>query len=576
MSATITNPTTGKRRASFFRPKTLLMAVLALGLIAAVLVLVAIRVGSTPEVPMLRDHAARLLHEMSAGYKELAADSIVARYHETATVNAPDQAEVTEENGVHLSVTASPDAASRTVSQFQNALAKELARFEKVHKAKFYFDAVNQNEDGTYTIHSWFIFKATCPDGTKCSEESKHQFVVDNDSEAMQVMAHKVLERRRVEGKEVHFAERTEDVGLAFQHQAHAEIGDGTPIIPGNFSGSGASAGDLDGDGYLDVVVGDGKRSRLFRNENGKFTDITDALETAAGGAIDVVRGAYLVDVDDDGLLDVVFTRVKKPIMVLRNLGKKDGKLCFEDQSERMASFTPGQTESAAFADLDGDGDLDAFVQRYGDWDESSWAYPIYQATDGVSDGLLRNDGGTFVELDIPEATPPGWGLATTMADFDNDGDQDIYIANDFGNNHLIRNDGNWTFTNVTEATGAADQGYGMSAAFGDHDNDGDLDIYISNMHSSQGWVFQEENFPMPVIGSLFYRNEMKTEMAKMLRGNTLLQNNNGSFAQMAPQLGCERNGWAWGANFVDYDNDGDLDIYSPNGYITGEEAEDC
>ena len=176
----------------------------------------------------------------------------------------------------------------------------------------------------------------------------------------------------------------------------------------------------------------------------------------------------------------------------------------------------------------------------------------------------------------VPDMQIKGWGHAVTMTDYDNDGDLDIYAVNDFGGNYLYRNDGGWKFTDVTAEAGVRDQGFGMSAAAGDYDGDGDLDLFVANVHSSSRWVFDDPDFPLPMIADLFLRDFIRGEVGAVLRGNTLLRNKgDGTFEQVASAAGVERGEWAWGATFFDYDNDGDLDVYCPNGYITGELPED-
>ena len=96
-------------------------------------------------------------------------------------------------------------------------------------------------------------------------------------------------------------------------------------------------------------------------------------------------------------------------------------------------------------------------------------------------------------------------------------------------------------------------------------------------MFSSARWVFEGDDFPLPLIADLMRQRDLvKQEMRKVTRGNSLYHNEgNGTFKQVAANLGVERADWSWGANFLDYDNDGDLDIYSPNGFITGPSAPD-
>ena len=147
-----------------------------------------------------------------------------------------------------------------------------------------------------------------------------------------------------------------------------------------------------------------------------------------------------------------------------------------------------------------------------------------------------------------------------TWSDYDGDGDQDVYLANDFAPNHLFRNDGGGAFEDVTQATGTADIGFGMGASWGDYDHDGRHDLYVSNMYSTAG---------RRIAGRL----DVHRDIPKMARGNTLFRNEVGQFRHVSsvkpPGLLVENSGWAWGGQFIDFDNDTFLDLVSLAGYYT-------
>jgi hypothetical protein len=149
----------------------------------------------------------------------------------------------------------------------------------------------------------------------------------------------------------------------------------------------------------------------------------------------------------------------------------------------------------------------------------------------------------------------------STWTDYDGDGDMDVYLANDFAPNNLIRNDGDGRFTDVTEATGTADLGFGMGASWGDYDNDGREDLYVTNMYSTAGRRITEELGPLAA------------EAAPMARGNSMFRNLGDRFVKVSglepPGLLVEKAGWGWGGQFMDVDNDGCLDIYALSGYYT-------
>jgi hypothetical protein len=219
----------------------------------------------------------------------------------------------------------------------------------------------------------------------------------------------------------------------------------------------------------------------------------------------------------------------------------------------------------------------------------------IFYTRNSAGNTLLRNDG-DFGFTDVTERAgvrEGGLTLGTAWADYDRDGDQDLYVANDFGRNALLRNEGDGTFRDVSISSGAYDLGYGMSATWADADNDGWLDIYVANVHSSTRWFGQAptlHNYGLTSIrqGTIdedlpAYRDVYQilgmdwTEAGDhLIKGNSLLINDGqGGFADVSEKAHANPFGWYWGSTLFDYDNDGWQDIYTVNGFITGKVTDD-
>jgi len=178
----------------------------------------------------------------------------------------------------------------------------------------------------------------------------------------------------------------------------------------------------------------------------------------------------------------------------------------------------------------------------------------------GPPNALLRNLGDNRFAAVSSDAAIWRNTLQSAWADYDRDGDPDLYLANDFAANNLLRNDGG-TLVDITTRSGGADPGFGMGASWGDYDGDGRQDLYVTNMHSSAG------RRVTAAVGT------EAAPYAHMARGNSLFRNEVDGLVRVsgerAPALPVEDGGWGWGGQFVDFDNDGDLDLYAPNGYYT-------
>ena len=388
------------------------------------------------------------------------------------------------------------------------------------------------------------------------------------------------------------FADEAVDRGLDFQRPEVALRSD-LKFAVFTAVGGGMAVGDIDGDNWEDVFLVGSKpnTSRLFRNVEGYFLDIT--AHAGVADPEDNAMAAAMGDVDGDRDLDLVVTHAFAPPILYRNRGNATFAM------ERFPPL-PGSKEEGAttptFADVDNDGDLDLYIAYHA---PASDHVPetLFIGLNGVQDRLYINDGtGHFrEEAQIRGLKESRWSLQGVFADFDEDGDVDLYQVNDFGRNTLYLNDGTGHFEDGTlEWPGIEAFGFGMSGSWGDYDADGDLDLYVSGVASGIAWFVEE-----PDVRRFFLLNAKRsqylspgqverikqdlmpftdgnlTDFPMAFKGNHLLRREPNRFVDVGPQTGTNYALWSWGAGFIDFQNDGLADIYSTNGFITGQKADD-
>jgi FG-GAP-like repeat/FG-GAP repeat len=355
------------------------------------------------------------------------------------------------------------------------------------------------------------------------------------------------------------YSEVSEPAGVAVQLPAFGAKGNEA------FTYHGASAADFNNDGFIDLFVCGLEHNYLYLNDgHGKFREVSHEV------GLDVVpscTGVVALDYDNDGDEDVFLSNVG-PQMLLRNRLKEDGKFGFEDVSDKAGVGLETVGFSAAVADVNGDGLPDVYVTAYNYYGKvvpNSW----FNATNGRANLLFVNQGnGTFKE----EARQWGvddrrWSYAAEFVDINGDGKLDLYLVNDFGEKGLYINRGD-RFEDEAAQRGLLDPGNGMGVSFGDFNNDGLLDLQVTNMSSTAG---------NRILTRLFPKSSNKDNVLKKLAaGNTLLQNmGDGKFKDVTSDIGGLSAGWAWGGGFTDFDNDGWVDIYAPNGFISGKSMKD-
>ncbi len=333
----------------------------------------------------------------------------------------------------------------------------------------------------------------------------------------------------------------------------------------------GLAVGDYDGDGLEDFYLTQpgGLPNRLFRNlGNGQFADVSAA---AGLDALDGSSAALFADIDNNGAQDlIIILSTGQPILFL-NAGA--GKFRLSREGFPLG-VKPGAV-GGCLGDYDRDGFLDLYVTAYL-WPNaaSQLPRPYYDATNGPPNVLYRNLGnGRFEDVTAESGLTENnnrFSHSCTWGDYDQDGHPDLFIANDFGRKNLYRNQGDGVFRDITAAAGIEDAGAGMSVALGDYDGDGWEDVYFGNMWSSAGRrVTTQRDFKSdsPDAPKDIYRRHA--------RGNSLFRSERAQrFEDVTIPSGVEMGRWAWCSDFVDFDNDGHLDIYIVNGFVTGTEGE--
>jgi ASPIC and UnbV. len=329
---------------------------------------------------------------------------------------------------------------------------------------------------------------------------------------------------------------------------------------------------DCDGDGFLDVATVNGSSVERFKNGGDPFITLYRQIDVATSktpkfqnitASAGLTRkgwgmGVTAVDFDNDGIMDLFVTGFGGNALY-RGLGNCK----FEDVTDKANIKGSGFMTGAAWADFDRDGYLDVFVPRYVSLDLNNlpeFGSSVTCSFKGIrvqcgprglppeTDLFFHNKGdGTFEEvarkLGVSDESRY-YGLGAIWGDYDNDGWPDLYVANDGTPNYLYRNNHDWTFSDVTFQTGTGYSGDGveqgsMGVAFGDYNNDGLLDIFVTNFDNEHNTLYKN----MGAKGFL----------------DVSLQSKVG--APSVPYVG-------WGTGFIDFDNDGLLDLFVVNGHV--------
>ena len=359
----------------------------------------------------------------------------------------------------------------------------------------------------------------------------------------------------------IKFTSVTKEAGIHFKHHDGGR-GQRYFIEP---LGAGAAFLDYNNDEFQDIYLvngadlppfieersgrGEPPRNALYRNNgDGTFTDVAIAAGVADTG---YGMGCAVGDYDNNGFPDLYVTNFGANVFFHNN-----GDGTFTDVTTQTGTGDTRWGTSCAFVDYDNNGFLDLYVTNYVKYaiesdqvcmDKGVRVYCDPRLYEGELDILYRNnDDGTFT--DITESAgfsgATGRGLAIAWGDYDDDGDMDVYIVNDADQNFLYRNNGDGTFTDVSLTAGVGfsedgDAENGMGADFGDYDNNGYLDLVVTNFQDQTNTLYHNEG------GGLF------SDVSYASKIGTI----------SLPYL-------AWGVSFCDYDNDGYQDLFIANGHL--------
>ncbi|MDA7859639.1 VCBS repeat-containing protein [Akkermansiaceae bacterium] len=348
---------------------------------------------------------------------------------------------------------------------------------------------------------------------------------------------------------------------------------------------------DVDNDGWDDIyiMVRLGENLLLHNQGDGTFVEKASDLELSFPG--NSTCGIF-ADFDNDGDSDLMLGRSIERMIYLENT---EGWFRIVEQKKTELPFL---ATSLAAADYNGDGLLDLYITTYrrGNLTGSIPGFVGEEGTDwcakyltakearifrqkyqksrqethggylnqtGPPNWLLKNMGNGQFERVHSDSSISSWknSLQGTWGDFDEDGDPDLAVANDWAVDHLFRNDGKEGFVDIASEAGLDLMGFGMGACWGDYDGDGKDDLFVTNMFSKAG---------QRVLGDFA---EVDPRFVEAASGNFLYRQNEGKFEQLAgygdSRIPVARSGWSWGGQFVDIDNDRDLDIHVLSGYFT-------
>jgi tetratricopeptide (TPR) repeat protein/peroxiredoxin len=339
---------------------------------------------------------------------------------------------------------------------------------------------------------------------------------------------------------------------------------------------NGVAVGDIDGDGFDDLYICQpaGLPNRLYRNRgDGSFEDIT---EGSGLGTLENTACALFADVNNAGRQDLIVVRTDGPVLFLN---EGNGKFRKHPDAFQFAKPPQGTFTGAAIADYDRDGWLDIYFclyLYYQGTDQYKYPLPYFDANNGPPNFLMRNQrDGTFLDVTDESGLNVNntrYSFCCGWNDYDRDGWPDLYVVNDFGRKNLYHNNGDGTFTDVAEQSGVTDIGAGMSVCWSDYDNDGADDLYVANMWTAAGQrITAQDAFQKDAS------NGVRDLYRKHSMGNSLFRGPlpSRSAFQSDPKAGVGMGRWSWASDGWDFDHDGFTDLYVTNGMVSGPSRSD-
>ncbi|RDV15075.1 RNA-binding protein [Pontibacter diazotrophicus] len=363
------------------------------------------------------------------------------------------------------------------------------------------------------------------------------------------------------------------DTGIAFQNTLTSNDSINLLNFEYFYNGGGVAVGDLNNDGLQDVFfTGNMVSAKLYLNKgNLKFEDITQqaGVETASWAT-----GASMVDINNDGLLDIYVcmsgykdpNRRKNLLFINKGMGTDNNPL-FEEEAEKFGLADTGYTTQAVFFDYDRDGDVDVYLATVNRSDTNPNVIASKPGQSSSVDRLYRNNGNnTFTNVSEEAGIiKEGYGLGVGIGDMNQDGWPDIYVTNDFIYDDLLYiNNQDGTFTESIRDYLKHTSHFSMGTDIADFNNDGLPDIISVDM-------MPDDSRRQKLMNGIKNYDEFQLAlqrgyMPQYVRNNLQLNNGNGSFSEISQLAGIHYTDWSWSPLFADFDNDGIKDLFITNG----------
>lgn len=371
------------------------------------------------------------------------------------------------------------------------------------------------------------------------------------------------------------------DTGISFRNDLSYNEKFNPYTFRNFYNGAGVALGDINNDGLIDIfLAGNQTENKLYLNKgNFQFEDITEKAGLAVPGIWST--GVSMADVNGDGLLDIYICK-SGPLggeERHNSLYINNGDLTFTESAQAYGIADEGLSQHAVFFDFDKDGDLDMYLlnnsaRSVGVNDLRTGQREVRDPLGGNK--LYRNDGGFFTDVSEEAGiygSAIGYGLGVTVADLNKDGWPDLYVSNDFfEKDYLYINNGNGTFTESLEEMMTEISMGSMGADIADLDNDGWLDIFVTEMLPDK---LARVKTKTPFEEWDKYQANVKASYFHQFTRNTLQRNlgfksnsNQVHFAEISRMAGVHATDWSWGALIFDMDNDGYRDIFVANGIV--------